>query len=501
MKITGIFLTLVILSLAQFMPSTAAAQNINCNSSFVQLNAGNLLVLPNGSNDTANIQCALDEANRLGLPAVRLQNQTYWIGYLEVENFEGTFQGTKRDQSIVNVIDGSIDCAQMMTDGKSPSVIKFINGIAKVAKMSIYADTPCQGGAFSNAYYVIHFTGRDAFSGCDQDTGHGVVDRVDMYGSEPNDNSSHRAVGAFAEGLYHGTCRRQQLGTIKVNRGTIQGFDIATVLGLRASAQVDVNFNTFSQNLRDVLVFNASQLLTVQANTFNSQSRSSSSYYGIITVTADNSAPETNKIAVQRNNFKLRNNPGGSKSVGVWAYQDNYMALLDVALNNNTFDMSGDDTEAGIFEDINGGRITGNLLFGNGKRGLFLTGQERTLAAWSVVNNDFLGLDTEILASPQGTLDHEDIRMDSDCVLDEDTFENIWGPSQAGWVEDMGSSNFVLESEPPPQAGTWLPGLDNYNADEQLQAKRKRVADEYIREYESVKDDITFRISAAPTGQ
>lgn len=428
----------------------AHAHDVDCDADHVTLSAGIIQVTANGSDDTANLQCAIDEAKRIAIPVIELAKEEFFIAVLLFDDFDGVMTGRNREDTVVNVMDGSIDCEAMLDAGLTPSAFKFINGNAKLAKMTIRARTPCAPG-FDNAFYLIHVTGEGAFEDCANDTGFGLVDRVDLVGGVPEDDSVLRAIGAFGEGLYFDTCKIGQLGTMKVNRSTIQGFDMSVALGLRASAQVDVNFNEFNGNRLDVFVFNAGQLLTVQANTFRNPTNDGGSYYGVFALTNQSIAPENNRVAVARNEFILRENanPGGSMVTGVRASQNGFFSQYDMSMVGNTFNLVGDNVEGAAIDDIGGGRVAGNMLFGDAFRGLFFSGNDLLLSGWAVVNNDFNGLNTfpEAPLADDAPLDHEDMDRDSDCVLGEGTFENIWGPSQNGWVIDQGSSNFVLESQ------------------------------------------------------
>ena len=71
---------------------TISAQSVNCSANVI-VDGYQLLVTPNGYNDTDNIECALNEAGRLGIETVSLSEGDFKIENLSVSDIRGTFKG------------------------------------------------------------------------------------------------------------------------------------------------------------------------------------------------------------------------------------------------------------------------------------------------------------------------------------------------------------------------------------------------------------------------
>src|SRR6056297_179425 len=100
----SVFLLVVLISV--FYVSQASGQS--CDPDFVSLdpNVLRVNVLPTGSDDTGNIQCALDVAAAEGIPIVKLERATYFVSSVSVAGFDGSFEGTTRRDSVVRIIGG-----------------------------------------------------------------------------------------------------------------------------------------------------------------------------------------------------------------------------------------------------------------------------------------------------------------------------------------------------------------------------------------------------------
>ena len=127
---------------AFLFPTHLMAQTLGCDSGFVDLRNGVIEVSPTGIDDTINIQCALDEAKSNGLPTVKLERSDYFISHIQIENFNGTLEGTTRDDTVLVVLNNSVDCDALIDNGQAPAGIKFIRGDARVRFMTYGAETP-----------------------------------------------------------------------------------------------------------------------------------------------------------------------------------------------------------------------------------------------------------------------------------------------------------------------------------------------------------------------
>jgi hypothetical protein len=104
---------------------------------------------PNGTDDTANIQAALDACLSYGTSCtVELQAGTYRTRQLVAYGFRGTFKGAGQDRTIIEALPTlpvtapdfffSGECAPNLTDCLWPSLIIFVDGVIEVSDLAIH---------------------------------------------------------------------------------------------------------------------------------------------------------------------------------------------------------------------------------------------------------------------------------------------------------------------------------------------------------------------------
>lgn len=424
-----VFILSFIFFVAVLFPSKLIAQSLGCDAGFVSLQNGVIKVSPTGIDDTSNIQCALDAAKTNGIPKVRLNRSDYFISHIQINNFNGTLEGTNKDDTLLVILNNSVDCDALIDDGQAPAGIKFISGDARVRFLTYGADTPCKGRQ-PDVFFLIHFTGGTAFDGCGNDTGFGVVDRVNLVSIAPV-MPGIRGVGVGAEGTYFGTCKDTLLGTFKLNRSLLGGFRIAVQLGIRASGQVDINFNDFVDSALTIVANNASQLLTVQENVILKSEDFNEDFFGIVLLTDESDAPKKNRLVIHKNIFGIEERfNSGLFAVAVFAGQELTFANISLVATNNDFLLLDDEAWGFAASDISGGIFANNKMDGIADIGFYLEGDETTSRDWSVIGNSFGSLFSETV----------DIFLNSGAV------RTIVGPNQAATIFDFGSSNIILSS-------------------------------------------------------
>lgn len=169
---------------------------------------------PNGVDDTAVIQRALDEAVAKGPgTTVQLAAGKYLTQQLVTYNFHGTFKGEGKDKTIlealpellVNIPDFCLDVRMPNgTTNRWPSLIIFVDGDIRVSDLVIKitatqgtATTPwlmC-GGTYTNLIDVLRFMG--------QYTTHARVDRIAIEGS-PDDSPNSWGYNAWNGVMFAG---------------------------------------------------------------------------------------------------------------------------------------------------------------------------------------------------------------------------------------------------------------------------------------------------------
>jgi len=88
MKLNRVLLTIAIITLLY-----SATANATCNSRYVRWSHKTITVLPTGSDDTANLQCAFDLGATIPGVTLQLSKGTFITGRLVVDGFNGTVRG------------------------------------------------------------------------------------------------------------------------------------------------------------------------------------------------------------------------------------------------------------------------------------------------------------------------------------------------------------------------------------------------------------------------
>jgi len=404
-----------------------------CNEAFVQLDSTGTIfnVAPTGVDDTVNIQCALDTAVKAGIPTVRLGKSTYYISHLIVENFKGSFEGTKKTATILEVVDGSISCSRMDDSGMLAAGIKFAKGEPRVRFMTIRAFMPCRSG-FLDA--IVHFTGGSAQStDCDNDVIFGVVDRVIIEGSGGR-TYLRTAIAVEPEGKWLGGCKDTLLGTFKLNRSTMLNSYYGIVTSMKSGAQVDINFNEFRGNSHAISLYDTNQNTTITANKFFGENTENFDYYGVIVSNFSDNPPPTTRMVVHNNEFNIASTFTDHWSFAVSVRFDLYgssRVISDVSsvVTSNKFNLSGGGTYGVLFWDTSNTHVSSNWFNGSGGMAIFTSGTI-PVSGWTISAN-------------MGLADFTS-RFVEDIQLGSNTSNCIVGPGQGASIRDDGVDNTIL---------------------------------------------------------
>ncbi len=418
-----------------------------CDDDFVIQSPDELVidVAPTGSDDTVNIQCALEKAADLGMPIVRLDRAEYNVSSIIVEEFKGSFQGTTRASSILNILDGSIDCAAMETEGLTPSAIKFVRGEPRLRFMTINADTPCISGA--PLQNLIHFTGLNANdASCNNDVIFGSVDRVDIFGPG-RDEGVRVAINVSPESTNLGGCKDTLLGTFKLNQSSVNDFNVGINTTMKSGAQVDVNFTTFTNNTFAILLSDSNQSATINSNSIISNNSNPANGFsgGVVVATIEGSAPSKTRVVINNNVFSFSDSVGvGGVAVGAGIFNG---SIQDVSMSvtNNKFILDGNQIVGVVGADIDSAAISENNFAGFCYRGIEIEPLfASTMSDWTITaNTGFPGLST----------------VDVDIFTGPGTRQFIVGPDQGADSFDGGSGNIIL----PQSISGDLTGLEQAN--------------------------------------
>lgn len=159
---------------------------------------------PNGVDDTANIQGALNTCVKYGPGCtVRLAAGTYLTKQLVAYNFQGTFKGMGSESTTIEALPnlhvdlepvGGVPeslCQPNTTTCRWPSLILFVNGDIEVSDLSIYELAPpgtatttwlFAGSPFNGLYDALSFMGQHVTACIDRINMEGLPDPTNPYG-------------------------------------------------------------------------------------------------------------------------------------------------------------------------------------------------------------------------------------------------------------------------------------------------------------------------------
>jgi hypothetical protein len=127
----------------------ASGQLPSCDPNYVFHFGKVWMVLPTGTDDTANIQCAFDNAVTEQGSTLLLTAATYHTAQVAVFGFVGTFRGVGRDETIIKTLDRTLQVAPLNffenaptpESGSNPwpSIFAFVGGDIVISDLSFYS--------------------------------------------------------------------------------------------------------------------------------------------------------------------------------------------------------------------------------------------------------------------------------------------------------------------------------------------------------------------------
>jgi hypothetical protein len=218
-------------------------------------------VMPTGTDDTANIQCAFDEAVAAGPGAtVELIKGTYYTAQIVVRDFVGSFMGAGMKKTVVQNLpnlDVTVtdflgtepcridECDDDAEDGPGtwPTIFSFIGGDFTVSQMTIRAvgEEPTAGWSFFGLNYTelssaIVVLGPEARIS---------VNRVQVEGEETEGVFGYNLInGIFPEGNFGGNCDPQK-GAFTVTNSTFLKVYDAVPVAVTENYRAFISHNTF----------------------------------------------------------------------------------------------------------------------------------------------------------------------------------------------------------------------------------------------------------------
>ena len=424
---------------------SALAQDLGC-SSLVSLNGGTIEVesveSEGSSDDTENVQCALDAATEGGYRDVFLTSPQYTIGAIAVTGFVGDLRGRSKAGTHVTIEDSSLSC-----DGAIGVALEFRVGTASVRNMTLHVDSPCGDGG--SASVIAYYSDPNK---CSNRTTFGNVDRVVINGQ--GTSGLDAVTGVTMQAAPGCTAANERiLGTLKVNRSEMTQLDFGVISSVAGGGQVDVNYNTFDMVGLPLTILDAAQSTTVLSNTFNFNDvpgypAGTGLGTTAVFIASTSDSPASNSTTMKSNKFKDAG--ASSAGYGILTGQQGSSIAHTMLVSANTFTGNSSSTDgAGLAAiDTNGGLVSGNRF--SGKAGTWIDLRSGTKAdgyvggnvsGWAIVANDF--------GASQAT---------TDVLLGTRTSGIIVGKDQAlPKVDDQTGNNDVLESS----SGSWSPAWGN----------------------------------------
>jgi len=434
------------LLLLQTIPSLA--QTV-CGAPEVKLGSNYIQVAPNGTDDTENIQCALDLAVERRISEIRLTQGEFFVGSVSVQDFVGTLQGGGKDHTRLSILDQSVDCAASAARGEATAAMKFIGGEPRIRWLTLSVDSdiwPCAtGGTYAGLDAMIHFTGHRGSEACTAAVIFGTIDRVNLegpriYGIEPK--PMYTGVLSDAERSGDPGCRNSLLGSIRINRSLIRGFSTGAWLNLRGNAQVNVLNTDFDGNFVGLRLDDSNALVTIFGNRFASKAPGSFSCCesGGVGIGVHNQIVSTGltHFDIYGNVFEIRSG-GFDSSWGIRLLRNPGATSVGLVATRNHFQLTGGGNLAVAVSSngVSGGILSDNLFSS------YLQGSGLALS----VNADFLGeADRWTFVGNRGLADMyiPDLENDAHVFLGVNSSNALIGPGQAAIIRDEGVRNTVL---------------------------------------------------------
>lgn len=136
----------LVASVLLVVPVAGAQSGPDCDPDYVKVRDGKIKVLPTGSDDTANLQCALNLATTMPWAKVVLVADDYYTSFLEVEGFTGVVKGQGMGKTMLFTLPEGLDCNARLDEGADvPVLLEFAAGDVTVRDLTIAigGDAPC----------------------------------------------------------------------------------------------------------------------------------------------------------------------------------------------------------------------------------------------------------------------------------------------------------------------------------------------------------------------
>lgn len=430
------FLTLLVAGLLAASVAAPAVMAAPPGSNIVQVQP------PNGTDDTANIQNALDTCVGKGPNCtVQLQAGTYYTTQLVTYNFRGTFRGAGRSQTTISALPRAVvnwpdmylqgQCLPNLVISQQPngpvpcrwgSFIIFVDGNIEVSDLTV--DFPYTNGDETTTWYFngqpnVGFTEAFKFLG-DRRTDVSV-DRVSVTGRQDTTGGAFGLGYNVMQGIYfagdlpsspylagppYGVCPDCQTyatltGTFIVRSSSVRSVAYGILTGGMSESGMRVTIggsrsdgNRVDDSLYPINVGSESSMYEISYNTVSSAS-GDGVFVGPLNLPM---TPGTHSQFFIHDNAITTDNPNNVLSVGIHVYDTTFNATthwVQAVISHNTIQL----TNAGPYsEGIDVNNAKGVLIMGNTVTG---TGGGDAISLW--------GNDPSLLPTTDSTVAANDV--------------------------------------------------------------------------------------------
>jgi len=221
-------------------------------------NGGVFTIHPTEIDDTANLQCAFDEAVAYGEGAkVQLREGNFQIGQIVVNGFHGQFAGAGRDKTLVtnlpNLYVTPIDfyLEAPSADHPWPALFAFVNGDFEISDMAIHisGDNPTMGWSiYGIDPPIIEFALGIGLLGTEINA---RIDRISLEGVEIEDSFTGYSVinGILFEGNIGEEPAPPNSGSIEVYDSTFKSIAFSTPVLNVTDSMIKVSHNYYENTI------------------------------------------------------------------------------------------------------------------------------------------------------------------------------------------------------------------------------------------------------------
>jgi hypothetical protein len=242
------------------------------------------IVEPGGGDDTPAIMQAFDDAKAAGPGSVvQLVEGEYYLGFIEVRDFYGSFCGAGKDKTIITAMD-NLGAMGLIAQGQYPQLMKFVGGDVHISDFTLrtpegaISDMPnghiqcLMGFSAYNAIYELGNEERSINAVIDNVSFHGQFYEAGMGFYKYTYNCLY-AVSASWDGIGVSDLPREHIN-FKITNSDFNTFCYGLVLGAMKDSEVIVglknNGNVFNVCEQGGGVWESRRMnILVEGNTFN----------------------------------------------------------------------------------------------------------------------------------------------------------------------------------------------------------------------------------------